>query len=195
MNKELAIKKEISPIVETATKCKIETKEHLIKATEILSQLNSFLDQITEEKEKITKPLNEALKQERLRWKPIETECEEVINSLRSKMSSFQTKMVKDQKEGQEKIAARVGEGKGKLKIETAIKKMGEIKNPLSTIETEFGGLKFRTDKKLKITDELLIPREYLIPNEALILKSLKEGKNVSECEIEEIQTPINNRN
>ena len=192
-NKEIAIVKKINPVIEEVNSIEI-TSETMPKAVELLSQLNKFLDKLTEEKEKITKPMNEALKEVRSRYKPTELLLEGAISHLRSDMSQYQTEQLRIKKEEEEKIAARIGDGKGKLKIETAVDKINNLNTPASKVSTDAGEVKFRTDKKLKITDENLIPREYLEINESKLLSALKLGNIIPGAEIELIQTPINSR-
>lgn len=195
MDKQVIVyQKESLGLVNAAHDIVIENGDHMKGATELLSRLNKFLDKITEEKERVTKPLNEALKAERSRWKPVETNYDEAIEILRKKMSDYQTAKVREEREEKEKIAARVGEGKGKLKVETAVRKMDEVEVAPSVVSSDEGIVKFRTDRKLKITDESVIPREYLVVNEKKLLDALKQGVVVPGAEIEEVQTPINFR-
>lgn len=188
---ELSLKKELPKIV---TKIEIVDAVSMKNATETLSLLNQRLDSITEEKEKVTKPLNEALKAERARWKPYETQLEDAISMIRTGMSKYQTAEAKRIKDEADAIASRVKEGKGNLTLETASKKIAAIEKPADVVNTDVGQVKFRTDKKLKITDENKIPREYLVVDEKKLLDALKNGIVVSGAEIEEIQTPINFR-
>lgn len=192
--KEIAIKKEISPLIEKAQNLKITGPKQITQATEFLSQANTYLDKLTEEKEKLTKPINEALKEIRARYKPTELVLQEAISTLRSSISKYQTEQLKLKQKEEEKIAARIGEGKGKIKLETAVEKMSSISTPAQNIQTDTGSIRFRTDKVLKITDPNKIPREYLILDESAILKALKLGAIIPGAEIELIQTPINSR-
>lgn len=192
--KEIAIVKKINPVIEKINSFSIVSAETMKEGVQYLSQLNQFLDKLTEEKEKLTKPLNEALKEVRSRYKPTELLLEGAISHLRSDMSLYQTEQLKIQKIEEEKIANRIGEGKGKLKVETAIEKINNLDTPASHVSTDAGAVKFRTDKKLKITDETLIPREYLIIDEKKLFSSLKLGNTIPGAEIEEVQTPINSR-
>lgn len=193
-NLDVVLAKEVQTIEKNLTGFKIETVNDMKEATEILSNLNKHLDAITEEKEKVTKPLNAALKAERARWSPIEDKLEAAIKLIRMGMSAFQTAELKRQRAEEDKIAARVKEGKGNLSAETAVKKIDAIEKAPEQHSTEAGLVKFRTDKVLKITDETKIPRKYLVVNEKLLLADLKAGNKIAGAEIEEIQTPINFR-
>lgn len=193
MDKEIKlIEKKVSPIVTEATSLKISDDKSMGVAVTLLSNCNKQLDKITEEKEKITKPLNEALKAERARWKPIETVLTEAVSVVRKKMSAYQTELLAKQREEQEKIAKRVE--KGTLKVETGIKKMSEVKNVDKEIATNEGLVQFREVQTLKITDEKKIPREYLVIDEKSVLEALKAGKNVPGAEVEIVQVPVNFR-
>lgn len=197
MTKEYGIKvieKQIHPLVKTAEKLEIVDARGMEEATEQLSKLNKIGDKITEEKERVTKPLNEALKAERARWKPIETVYEQAISIIRGKMSAYQTAEIKRQREEEARIAARVGEGKGKLKVETAVRKLEEVEKPVEQVNAASGMVKFREDKVLKITDEKKIPREYLVVDERKLLADLKAGKVVPGAEVEIKMVPLNFR-
>lgn len=194
-DKEIAvIEKEVSPIISRAEELKVKDQKSMESATKMLSELNKQKDRITAEKEKVTKPLNEALRAERNRWKPIETTLETAIGFLRDSISEWQTAETKRAREEEAKIAARTGEGKGKIKVETAVAKINEIERPNEKVVSDSGMVKFREDKVLKIWDETMIPREYLIVNEAKILADLKAGKKVQGCELDIKLTPINYR-
>lgn len=192
-NQLSTITSEVSPILTRGETMEINSPEDLNEAVAILSQANKALDRIKDEKEKVLAPLREAANAEKARWEPLESRFKPVVARLRDLMSKYQTAALAKKKEDDDKIASRVGEGKGKLKVETAIRKMEE--NTVETkVETAVGGLSFREKKQLKITDETKIPREFLIPDEKAIIEALKAGTAVPGCEIETIQVPINKR-
>ncbi len=186
--------KESTTLAEQAEVLMIVDADSMKSAVSMLSLLNTKNDAIEEEEDKVVAPLKQALKAEQARWKPIKTALGDAIAVIRSKMTVFQTAEIRRAKEEEAVIAARVGAGKGKLKVETAVKKFGEIARADKSVISDAGMVKFRTDKKLKIWDETLIPREYLLVNETKILATLKAGTPVEGCAIEEVQTPINIR-
>lgn len=190
----LVMHKQIAPVVEEAQALVIKDAKTMKAATEMLSRINQIGDKITAEKEKVTKPLNEALKAERARWKPVETVYEEAVEIIRGKMTEYQTAEVKRQREEEARIAARVGEGKGKLKVETAVRQMEDIEKADGTVKTESGLVKFREDKVLKIMDETFIPDEYWVLDEKKILGALKAGVDVPGAVLEIKMVPLNYR-
>lgn len=185
---------EVSPIVAEAQLMSIETKQDMLSATEALSKLNVLNDRLIADKETITKPINKALKEIRSKYKPLETLLDTAIGLIRGKMGTYQTQMLKAAKEEEARIAARIGEGRGKLKIETAVAQLEDIERADRLVETDSGSIKFRTVQVLKIIKEQNIPRLFLVPNEKLILFKLKQGETVEGCVLEEQQVPINYR-
>lgn len=193
-NKPEVIQNQIIPLVNEASTLRITSIEDMEIATIILSKLNVINDNIDKEKQKVLTPLNLARTAEINRWKPTITLYEDAIAVLREKISKYQTEAVRARIEAEKAIADRIGEGKGHIKLSTAVKKLEELDIPAEAVTTTFGSLKFRTDKRIRLTDVNLIPRDYLIPDEKKILEALKANKPVAGCEIEEIQVPINNR-
>jgi hypothetical protein len=194
MNKEIEIKKEVSPLVAKAQAVTIMSADDMKEATVLLSVVNKKLDAITAEEEKVTKPLNEALKAERARWSPMKTILKDAVSVLRTKMSAYQTAETKRAQEEKARIASRIGDGKGKIKMETAVRKLDEVDSPDTKVQTDAGALTFRATPTLKITDTHAIPREYLVVDEKKLLDALKAGVSVPGAEIEVIQVPVNRR-
>jgi hypothetical protein len=186
------IERQLAPIVDQALELEIKVQEDMIPATELLSKLNKFNDRITEEKERITKPLNEALKVERSRWKPLETAYDGAINYLRDQMTTFQTRQVQLQKAKEAKIAESLASGK--ITLDKAVSKIEKVKVPEKEVATTAGLVQFRETQVLKIWDHTMIPREYMLPDEKAILTALKEGKKVEGCELELKMVPANYR-
>lgn len=186
--KKIEITKEVTPFVNKFKD--IKSSEDMLLAADALSNLNRILDRLTTEKEKLTTPLNATLKEVRARYKPAETQLEDLIADIRTKMGAYQTMMVTKQKVEAAKIADKLNAGK--IKVETAVKKIEALDRTDEVVIVDGGSVSFRTDKLLKIIDVTKIPRNFMIPNEKLILEALKKGLSVEGCEIEEKLTPIN---
>lgn len=193
----------VEPLVEDVKALEVVDEKTKETATFLLSRMNQMNDRIVEDREKLTVPLNTVLKNIRERYKPVETTLKTLIDGVRSKLGAYQTAQVKAAKDEEARIAARVGEGQGHIKVETAIKKMDAIERPTERVVTNAGTLKFRTDKILKITDKKALV-EFLLKNDALNLivsfdeKSIKgsiaAGVAIPGAVIEEVQVPINHR-
>ena len=194
LSKVPAETKQLDTYLEQAHALKIEGDDDMKDATTFLSVLNKFSDKITGEKERVTKPLNQALKVERERWKPLETKLDEAISLTRRAMTSYQTAAVKKQKEEENNIAKRVGEGRGKLSMETAVKRMDAIETPETTVATDAGAVQFRTVQKFEIMDITLVPHDFLLPNEVKMRETMKAGIPIPGVRYYEEQVPYNTR-
>lgn len=194
MSQELIIKEEVAPIIARARSMTIVDEATMAHTVELLSQANKALDAIKLESDKVILPAKEIIEAENNRWKATVTALKEVVLNLRTKQGAYQTEKTRIATIEKQKIADRVGDGKGKLQPETASKKIGEVAVPAKHVVATSGSLSFRATQKLKVTDEKLIPREYLIVNETFVLASLKAGKRIPGAEIEIVQTPINKR-
>ena len=195
MTKDLTIvEQEVSPLVLQARGFVIESTEDMKQSAELLSKCNKYLDGITESKELLTKPINQTLKEIRLRYRPIEDILTTAIDALRTEQGRYQTESLRKQGEEEAKIAERVKSGKGNLSLESAVKKMDALEKPEEIVSTDSGMVKFRTDKKLKVTDASLVPDEYWVLDEKALLEALKAGTVVKGAEIELVQVSLNYR-
>lgn len=170
----------------------IDTLEDMKKATELLSEVNRMADKIEEEKELLTKPLNVALKEIRLRYKPIETTLENAISTIRTKMTIAQKKFDVEVEAKKEKLIARIE--KGTMRIETAVSKMENMPNVNETIHTDSGSVQWMIVKKLVIDDVSKIPQEYFDVNEVRIKEALKKGLIIAGARMVEEKVPKNTR-
>lgn len=186
--------RDIVPTVEVLRNFSISGESDMETAAEKLTELNRMADRIAEEKEKVTRPLNEALKAERSRWKPLEAKIEEGISIIRGEMGRYQTEENRRVKAEEAAIAARVGQGKGKLRIETAVSRIENIEKPIEKVAARNGQVTFRTVEELVIWDETLVPREFLAVDEARVKAALKAGMAVPGAGLEERSVPVNAR-
>lgn len=180
-------------IIKQANSLSINSQDDFKTAVTLLSNLNHYLDQVIEEKEKVTRPLNEALKVERARFKPLETELETAINAIRLAMSTYQTEQLRLAKIEADKLAKQLSSGK--IDFDQAVIENQKIDRTPSKVETEAGSVAFRTSTRLVVTNIEAVPRKYLLIDEKRVLEALREGKRVSGCKLEEVQTVINRRN
>ena len=194
INEVAVIEKRAHPLVVKAESFAIKTADDMKEATSLLSDLNKIGDSIQAEKDKVMKPLNQAIKAERARWKPIETLFDSGISALRRTMGAYQNEAKRIADEKKDKIAARVGDGKGKLRAETALAQMDEVKRPDQTVSTDEGTVKFRTAKKFEVMDITLLPIEYHLANEVAIKQQMQAGIELPGVRYYEEQVPVNFR-
>lgn len=168
----------------------IKSKEDFEAGVELGNKIKMVSKAVTQRKEAITKPLNEALKSARDLFRPMENDLETAETELKKKMLDFKEEERKQIAETQAKAEARVE--KGTMKEETAKRKVQEVKAEATekTVKTETGAK--ATEKfviEYVIVDEAQIPREFLVPDMAKIKLSFKEGKPVAGVEAQKKAT------
>lgn len=177
-----------------ATKISIETSDDMGEAAVLLKQLASYAAKVKEKKEGITKPMNAALKAARALFAPLEDPLDEAISAVRKEMGRYQLAAEKAAHAEEERIAARVGEGKGHLKPETAVRQMEAIEKPASSIQTDDGQVKFRDQKKFEVMDITMLPLEYVVADESLIRKAMQDGTELPGVRYWIEKIPVNAR-
>ena len=185
------LKAQVSKVVSSAEMVVIKTQEDMAQAVDILGQIKTIGKKITEQKEKITKPLAEALKNARLLFKPLEEQWEEAEKTIKYKMVKYQTLTEAKAAEKIEKIEEKIESGE--ISFEQGIKKIDGLE-PEQSIATEDFSLKFREDKKMVITDASLVPDEFWIIDEVKLRRDVLSGKEVPGTKIEIIKTPVSGR-
>lgn len=181
--------KEIITRAESITTLTVET---VPEAVELLSSLNRIKDDITAQKELITRPLLDKLAEERAKWKPKELKLEAVITKIRTALTSYQTELVAKQRAEQEAIAKKLEDGK--IKPQTAIKRMQSVEDVQNTVESATGKISFKTVTRFKLVDHTVLSAEYLLLNEEKVREMLKDGQKLVGIEYWSEQVPINFR-
>jgi len=186
MKKNIKVYQEgIIKFTNEAKKMVVTDNESLEVASKFLSSVNQMMDAVQAEKAKMIAPLNEALKVERARWKPIETVYEELISDTRYKMSRYQTTKMKEAEKEYAKIAQKLDQGK--LDVDTAQEKIEKIEQP----QKKVAHVAFREDKVLRITEPDRIPDEYWVIDEKAVKEALKAGKEVTGATLDTVLTPV----
>lgn len=147
---------------------KIITKDDLEQASALRSKLKSELTKITTEKDKVARPLLDAIAAERARFAPFIKKYEGAIDTISKMMTMYQTEQMKLQ----EKVTAKVESGY--IKPETAIKKLADIE-----VGERVGDTSFRKNRVLKVLDITKIPHKYFVLNDKMLLDDLKTGIEV----------------
>ncbi len=168
MNTDLAtITQEITPLT-------ITDPASLSHTSELRSRAKAHLKALTEEKEKVTKPLMEALKAERSRFKPHEEALESLIGVLDTKMSTYQTNLISAQLQAESRLAERVA--KGTLRAETAVAKLDALPTAETKVSTQTGSTTFVATPVFEVTDLALVPLSLHLPDLVQIRKDMLAG-------------------
>jgi hypothetical protein len=169
----------------------VRSDEDMSKAATFLTNIKKLSKWIKQEKEKITKPLNEALKVERNRWAPFESEIEVAEDRLKKTISAYQNKKDAEIAKQQESIARRAEAGQ--LKPETAVAKMEQLCEQGAAVKTGEGTVAFSKVRKVRIVDESKIPRAYLVPDMIRIRHDALGGIPIDGIEVYE-ETNVSTR-
>ena len=81
--------KEIALVVKAAQELNVKTFEQVMDAADVLYDVKRIGEKITERKEEITKPMNEALKSARAFFKPFEKQYEEAEAIVKDKVLQY----------------------------------------------------------------------------------------------------------
>lgn len=179
-------------IVEYAEKITTITVDTMPEAVELLSSLNRIKDDITAQKEKVTRPLLDALAEERAKWKPKEVRLESVITRIRTALTVYQTELVAKQRAEQEAIAKKLENNE--IKPETAIKRMQKVEDVQNTVESQTGKITFKTVTTFTVSDWSKVPTDFLLLNETRVREELKSGGKVPGLDYKDEQVPVNYR-
>ena len=176
----------ISPAVQEGLSLAVVDSKSMEQASGIRSAVKGYLKDLTADKELKTKPLNEALKQVRLMYKPFEDKANAVLAHLDSQMSSYQTKEVAWQRAEEAKIAAKAQTGY--IKPETAVAKFAAVATPDKTV----GSTTFITDYEVVVVNLGEVPMEYIKWEVRTLLAkaALKSGVKIPGLELKEVQRP-----
>jgi len=186
LTKELApIKTQVSKAEVAATVLQIKTASDLTPATELLGEIKSVGKMITQKKESITKPLNEALRNARAFFVPIETQYLKAEKIVKEKMVEYQNAELAKAQKKTEVIEKKVEEGK--MSFDKAAEKL-EAVIPQKNVTTDAGAAQFRTIKDVVIEDETKVPREFLVPDMGKIRKVALAGIQIAGVKVVEKQ-------
>lgn len=179
-------------IISQAKALQVHDQKQAKFATEVLSKANKALDLLSEREDERTARLKEELAFIKAPYIEPKKALKEIIADLRDKLGAYQTAATRQAAIEAQAIADKAL--KGRLKPETAVRKLEEIDAPEAQIDVESGSLSFRSKQVLVITDLGLIPRSFLVPDEILILEWIKRGEKIPGCTTRTIQVPYNRR-
>lgn len=189
--KQVAVlEKSLAPVITKAEKIVIAGTKDMELASDMRSKLKAYIKQVKDTKESVTKPINESLKKIREMFSPLENKINAALANIDDAMISYQTEEKRIADEEAAKIASRIGAGKGKIKLETAMDKIAEIDKP----ENKVGGTYFKTVKTYKVVDVSKLPAKYILPNDVEINTAMKAGIELPGVEYGTEQRPVNSR-
>ncbi len=164
------------------SRIRVNSQPTLEQAKKSLAEVKEIRKVIEEKKSSIINPLNEALKNARALFKPVEDRVSVIENYLKGEILRYNNKLLEEQKKREAEAEKKIQSG---ATFAEAVKTIERVAEKIETIPT-------RKIKRLKITDENLIPRKFLIIDEVAIKRALFAGEKVPGCELVEEEIVIN---
>lgn len=157
--------KEIATVVKAAQELQVNTYEQVMDAADVLFDVKRIGEKVTERKEEITKPLNEALKSARSFFKPFETQYGDAEEIVKDKVLEYHAKHWEEQSVPDNTIHGL----KGKV-----------------TVVERF---------KLEIEDTDAVPRNLCNPDTERVQKALEAGLKVKGAKLVPIYSIMASKN
>lgn len=184
-SKELVpLKAAVSKLENQANEVVIVTKDDYANAVDIVSKLKETGTKLKNVKESITKPLNEALKNARSLFAPLEEQFENAERIVKVKLLDYKKKVDAEARVEEAKIAARVE--KGTLKMETAEKKLEQVERVDTTTRGKVGEVQIRKVKKVRLVNRELVPDQYLVVDMVAVRRDALSGIVIPGVEVYE---------
>jgi hypothetical protein len=146
----------VDPFVDKIQKIEVKSQEDFDEAGKIIVDFKKYEKMVKENKEAITKPLNEALKNVRALFKPVEDKISTSKTILLGKVNEYKREQDRIAREQAAKLEAKIEKGTIK-RPETILKNMDKIQH----VDMAVSGLS-ETTRKVVDFDLEAIPQEYL---------------------------------
>jgi len=186
LTKELTpIKAKVSKINNNINCLVVKSDQDLELATDLLGGIKNVGREIKEKKENITKPLNEALRNVRAFFAPVESQWIGAERKVKMIMVDYNNFKQAEARKKIEVIEKKVE--KRTMTFESAADQIESV-SPKKSVEGKTGAVQFRTVREVIITDEKKLPREYLVPDMVKIRKVALAGVAISGVTVAEKQ-------
>lgn len=178
------VEKQVSEAVKRASAFEVNTPESMLEAGELRKKIKSVGKLLKDQKEKITKPLNEGLKQARALFAPLEENYEQAEKIISGKMLFYQNICDQETRDIEAKAAADLKKIEddakaGKITEHQAEVKEQKIEQKLEQapgVITKSKDFHTREIQKFRIVNMDAIPREFMLPDEVAIRKAMMAG-------------------
>lgn len=161
-------------MVESTTVC---SAEELAEVSDKIKSVKELGEKIKAEKEKFTAPAKAIIDEARTKYDPYIKECQNAELVLKQKAGKYMTDEAEAIKKQQDAIADKLEAGK--IKTETAVKRMEKLPDAPKNITTENSGVQLRKRKVAVIENPELVPDEYWVIDDVRVRKdALARDKN-----------------
>lgn len=178
---------------------KVKGMQAMVEATEVsndaelsdvankikaIKQMGKFVRQ---EMECYIKPAQEIINNARQRFLPFEKECISAETALKQKAGSYMDNAEKARAEKEAKVAKQYEAGR--IKEETAVRKMDAIGDEKKSIDTGTAQLQRKVIKVVEIVDREKIPHEYWVVDEVKVRRVALAGVEIPGVIVKEEKT------
>jgi hypothetical protein len=161
-------------MVESTT---VGSAEELAEVSDKIKSVKELGEKIKAEKEKFTAPAKAIIDEARTKYDPYIKECQNAELVLKQKAGKYMTDEAEAIKKQQDAIADKLEAGK--IKTETAVKRMEKLPDAPKNITTENSGVQLRKRKVAVIENPELVPDEYWVIDEVRVRKdAMARDKN-----------------
>lgn len=168
--------------------------ESLQKASTYLIQAKKLYKASKEDMDALIDPLKESIANIKEKYAPTQEALKSIIDDLTNKTVTYQTNLINAQREAEEAITARIGQGKGKLTLETAVKKLENLPQIDKNIATESGGMTFVEHQMCELEDITKLPMQYHLADMVAVRAQMKAGNKLPGIKYWTEQRPRNTR-
>lgn len=157
--------------------------ESLALVSDKIQNIKKFAEIVKQKKEDYTLPAKAIMDQAKSDFDPILATCKEKELLLKQRASTFMQKRDEARREEEAKLAKKVEEGR--LKPETAVKKLDAMPVIKNTVRTDQGsGLRMSKRRVAEIEQPELIPEEFWIIDETRVRKEALERDKYGKAQI-----------
>lgn len=150
--------KEVALLSEATEVIVIENDDDLKAATDLLSAIKTKGKLLTAKKSAILGPIKKAVDEIKDLFKTPEERLAAAESAVKDAMLAYHEKKDAAAQKQIESIENRIGPGRGKLKVETAMAQLAAVDQADTNIRTANGGAQFRQGpEKVRITDVRLL--------------------------------------
>ena len=171
----------IAELDQCAITLPIASPEHNAIAIEHKARLTALGKEVKAEKEKATKPMNEALRRMREWWAPLEDIIAKKSKLIGDALLAYKQSVEAEAARKAKLIAARVE--RGTMTIETAERRIDALPEVQKTTHTSSGQVQFRKIPQMRIVDENLIPDKYWVIDMVALRRDVIAGEVVPGAE------------
>ena len=151
-----------------AVKLVISSDAEYEKASDMLVRVKGHLREVTTQKKKITDPMNQALKETRALFKPIEDKLEDAKSTISNGMLAFRAQQRAEAEAKEAELQAAVDSGD--MDLDDALTEMPTATQDKTTYGKK-GATTVRTIKEIVVEDPKLVPAEYWVLDMTAIRK------------------------